>query len=77
VETSPPNFGVLLLARTGSAMHNVYIAQRADELGLHFNPHRGIQRGRLKTSRVIASEEERDIFAALKLEFIPPEKRER
>jgi DNA polymerase/3'-5' exonuclease PolX len=69
----PPNFGVLLLARTGSAMHNVWIAQQAQARGLHFNPHKGILRGR----EVIASTEEADIFAALQLGFVAPERRER
>lgn len=76
-ETAPCNFGVLLLARTGSAMFNVWIAQQATAAGLHFNPHRGIQRGASKTSRVIAATEEAEIFSALGLEFIPPERRER
>ncbi|MBI5770793.1 MAG: hypothetical protein HZA93_23655 [Verrucomicrobia bacterium] len=67
------NFGVLLLARTGSAMHNIWIAQTAQARGLHFNPHKGVLRGR----EVIASAEEADIFAALGLDFIPPERRER
>jgi DNA polymerase (family 10) len=67
------NFGVLLLARTGSAMHNVWIAQQAQALGLHFNPHKGI----LRRGEVIASAEEADIFRALQLDFIPPERRER
>lgn len=69
----PPNFGVLLLARTGSAMHNVWIAQTAQAAGLHFNPHKGILRGR----EVIASAEEKDIFAALGLDWIAPERRDR
>lgn len=76
-ETAPGNFGVLLLARTGSAMHNVWIAQQAQARLLHFNPHRGIQASAAKTARVIASEEEADIFKALGLDFIPPERREK
>ena len=69
----PGNFGVLLLARTGSAMHNVWIAQTAQARGLHFNPHKGVLRGK----EVVASVEEADIFAALGLDFIAPERRER
>lgn len=69
----PSNFGVLLLCRTGSAMHNVWIAQQAQAAGLHFHPHKGILRGR----EIIASSEEADIFRALGLLFIEPEKRER
>jgi DNA polymerase (family 10) len=69
----PPNFGVLLLARTGSAMHNVWIAQTAKAAGLHFNPHRGV----LRRNEVVASAEEADVFRVLGLDFIPPERRER
>ncbi len=72
-EDIPGNFGVLLLARTGSAMFNVWIAQTAKAAGLHFNPHAGISRGK----RIIAATEEPEIFAALGLDFIPPENRER
>jgi DNA polymerase/3'-5' exonuclease PolX len=71
--TTPSNWGVLLLARTGSAAHNIYIAERARQQGLHFNPHRGITR----RGELIASEEEADIFAALKLDVIRPEDREK
>jgi DNA polymerase (family 10) len=69
----PSNFGVLLLARTGSAMHNVWLAQTAQAAGLHFHPHKGVMRGR----EVIASVEEAEVFTALGLPYIPPEARER
>lgn len=69
----PSNFGVLLLSRTGSAAHNIWIAQRAQALGLHFNPHRGVMRGR----QIVAAAEESEIFAALGLDYVPPERRER
>jgi len=69
----PANWGMLLLARTGSAMHNVFLAQAAKRQGLHFNPHKGILRG----AQVIASSTEEEIFAALSLPFIRPEDRER
>lgn len=80
----PPNFGMLLLARTGSTMHNVYLAQRARDCGLHFNPHRGILRGATQRADgawiggdVIASATEPEIFDALGLRFVAPERRER
>lgn len=69
----PSNWGMLLLARTGSAMHNVWLAQRAKERGLRFNPHRGI----LKGDAVLASETEQQIFTALGCSYIQPERRER
>ena len=73
LSTTPGNWGMLLLARTGSLHHNIYLASRARERGLHFNPHKGIMRG----TEVLASETEAAIFAALELPFIPPEERER
>lgn len=75
--SAPGNFGMLLLARTGSARHNIWLATVATAKGMHFNPHRGIQKNAGKTSRVIAATEETEIFSALGLAFIPPEKRER
>lgn len=83
-EADPANFGILLLARTGSAMHNVFLAQRAAAMGLHFSPTRGIISGAKQNARgdwvggsVIASGEEAEIFASLNLRFVPPERRER
>lgn len=69
----PSNWGMLLLSRTGSVSHNLFLCERAHGRGLHFHPHRGIER----RGAVVASETEEDVFAALGLEFIAPEKRER
>jgi DNA polymerase (family 10) len=69
----PSNWGMLLLARTGSARHNVYLAQVAKQRGLHFNPHRGVLRGK----EIVASCTEEEIFSVLGLPFIRPEDRER
>lgn len=76
-EVAPGNFGVLLLARTGSAMFNVWFAQRCHAVGRHFNPHRGVQALAAPTSRVIAADDERDVFAAAGVEWIEPALRER
>lgn len=76
-ETAPGNFGVLLLARTGSARFNVWFAQECHRKGYHFNPHRGIQALPDKGSRVIAATEEMDLFEALGIHYIKPEDRER
>ncbi len=72
-EPLPCNFGVLLLARTGSAQFNVWLATECHRHGLHFNPHKGITRGH----QVIAAATEAELFDVLKLDFISPEKRER
>jgi len=72
----PGNFGSLLLCRTGSKEHNIFLIEHAKALdeGLTWNPYRGVvnQKG-----QVIASETEEAIFTALKLPFVRPEDRER
>lgn len=72
-ETEPTNYGSLFLMRTGSKEHNIYMIERAKTLGLEWNPYRGV----LRDGKVIASATEAEIFEALKLDFIPPERRER
>jgi DNA polymerase/3'-5' exonuclease PolX len=77
--TTPTNWGSLLLCRTGSREHNVWICERALSMGLKWNPYRGLlgpskQDGPLDT--IIASATEQDILSALGLEWIPPVMRE-
>lgn len=72
-EKKPSNWGTLLLCRTGSKEYNIFLATRAQKLGLHWKPYEGIFDDEL----LIASETEEEIFAALKLAFIPPAMRER
>lgn len=64
----PSNWGTLLLCRTGSKDHNVWLASRAKAMGLHWQPHQGVLRG----EDVVASREESDVYAALGLPWIPP-----
>lgn len=71
-QNRPDNFGSVLLCRTGSKGFNVWLADRARGLGLHWHPYRGIMRH----DGVLAAASEADIFAALDLPFIPPERRE-
>jgi len=75
LDTRPCNFGSLLLCRTGSIKHNIHLVQHAKSVGLVWNPYWGVfaPHGR----RALASETEEDIFKALKLDFVPPERRER
>ena len=68
----PDNFGSLLLSRTGSAWHNIALCQRANRLGMHWNPHQGVYQDGV----CIASATEADIYQALGLEFITPTARE-
>lgn len=65
----PGNFGSLLLCRTGSKRHNIQICQRAERMGLHYDPYRGL----LKGGAVIASETEEEIYKALDLPWLDPE----
>lgn len=69
---SPSNWGMLILARTGSKEHNVKLAATAKRQGLLFSPHEGIKRG----DEIIASKTEEEIFAALGLAYVEPERRE-
>lgn len=71
-ENVPPNFGVLFLARTGSANFNAWFATHCKAKGLHFNPHKGVLHG----ERVLASENEEDLFRVAGLDVIPPTKRD-
>ena len=70
----PANFGSLLLCRTGSPGHNVFLCEHAKRRGMIWNPTRGVYD---KTGTNIASETEEAIFKALGLAFVEPEKRER
>lgn len=71
-DTKPSNWGTLLLCRTGSVAHNVYLVETAKRAGMKWNPYHGLYSG----NKLIASETEQDIFTALGLPFVPPEKRE-
>jgi DNA polymerase/3'-5' exonuclease PolX len=77
--TTPTNFGSLLLCRTGSKEHNIWLVEHAKKLGLSWNPHHGVfgKSPRTGAYGCLASATEEDVFAALKLDFVPPEKRER
>jgi DNA polymerase (family 10) len=68
------NFGTLLLCRTGSVAHNIWLVEMAKARGLRWNPHWGVFNAQ---DEPIASETEEQIFAALGLPFTPPELRER
>ena len=73
LENYPSNWGSLLLCRTGSKEHNIYLVEYAKRMGLKWNPYQGVFDG----SKLLASETEADIFKALDLEFVPPERREK
>lgn len=43
--TTPTNYGMRLLAMTGSKEHNVKLAKLAKSNGVHFHPYKGLMRG--------------------------------
>ena len=67
------NFGAALLYFTGSKEHNVVLRGRANEMGLTLNEY---ALATLKGERRVAGRTEEEIYAKLKLEYIPPELRE-
>lgn len=74
LNTAPGNFGTLLLCRTGSTEHNIFLVEHAKRQDLRWNPYRGVIDGQ---GNVLASETEEQIFTALNLPWIKPEDRER
>jgi DNA polymerase (family 10) len=66
-------FGAALLYFTGSKEHNVSLRSRALKMGLTLNEY---ALSTLKGERPVARATEEDIYAKLKLDYIPPELRE-
>src|SRR5215470_10558662 len=67
------NFGAALLYFTGSKEHNVTLRGRANGMGLTLNEY---ALATLKGEKRVAGRTEEEIYAKLKLDFIPPELRE-
>src|SRR6266436_5071227 len=67
------SFGAALLYFTGSREHNVTLRGRANDLGYTLNEY---ALATLKGERRVAGRTEEEIYAKLKLDFIPPEIRE-
>jgi DNA polymerase (family 10) len=70
---APHQLGAALLYFTGSKAHNVHLRQRALERQLTLNEYALTE---LDGGKVVASETEEEIYAALGLPFIPPVLRE-
>jgi DNA polymerase (family 10) len=68
---APQSFGTALHYFTGSRDHNIHIRRRAQERGYKLNEY-GLFRGKKR----VAGATEAELFAALDLEWIPPELRE-
>jgi DNA polymerase (family 10) len=67
------NFGAALLYFTGSKEHNVALRGRANDMGYTLNEY---ALATLKGERRVAGASEEEIYARLKLDYIPPELRE-
>src|SRR2546427_4405444 len=67
------SFGAALLYFTGSKEHNVALRGRANKMGLTLNEY---ALAKLKGERRVAGKTEEEIYAKLKLDYIPPELRE-
>ena len=67
------SFGAALLYFTGSKEHNIALRGRANEMGWTLNEY---ALSTLKGGHVVASRTEEEIYAKLKLDFVPPELRE-
>lgn len=66
-------WGILLLIRTGSAEHNIYLAKLAIRKGYRLAYSKGLLD---EKGEVVASKTEEDVFQALGLDYIPPQDRE-
>ena len=84
---APANYGAALIYFTGSKEHNVALRSRALKMGLTLNEYvlatlpapPAEPDGRtlpVTTGRGVAGATEEEVYAALKLDFIPPELRE-
>ena len=69
----PASFGAAMQYFTGSKAHNVSLRQRALKMGFTLNEY---SLADLKTEQPVAGKSEEEIYAKLKLDFIPPEMRE-
>ena len=69
----PESFGAAMQYFTGSKAHNVALRQRALKMGYTLNEY---SLADLKTEKPVAGATEEEIYARLKLDYIPPEMRE-
>src|SRR5580693_10503228 len=69
----PESFGAAMQYFTGSKAHNVALRQRALKMGYTLNEY---SLADLKTEKPVAGKTEEEIYAKLKLGYIPPELRE-
>ena len=70
---SPDSFGAAMQYFTGSKAHNVALRQRALKMGYTLSEYSLAQ---LDNEKAVAGKTEEEIYAKLKLDYIPPELRE-
>jgi len=70
----PSNWGSLLLWRTGSLAHVQWLQERARQLGLRWEPEVGVLD---EDGYCLAAAREVNVYAALRLPWVPPAARER
>jgi DNA polymerase (family 10) len=70
---SPESFGAAMQYFTGSKAHNVVLRQRALKMGYTLNEY---SLSNLDDEKAVAAKTEEEIYAKLKLDYIPPELRE-
>src|SRR6476661_5744 len=70
---SPESFGAAMQYFTGSKAHNVALRQRALKMGYTLSEYTLAE---LETEKPVAGKTEEEIYAKLKLDYIPPELRE-
>ena len=69
----PESFGAAMQYFTGSKAHNVALRQRALKMGYTLSEY---SLAKLDTEKPVAGKTEEEIYASLKLDYIPPELRE-
>ena len=69
----PESFGAAMQYFTGSKAHNVALRQRALKMGFTLNEY---SLAKVEDAKPVARKTEEEIYAKLKLDFIPPELRE-
>lgn len=74
LQSIPSNYGSLLLCRTGSTAHNIWIVERAKANYMTWKPYEGVFD---PEGYCVAAETEEEIFRMIGVDWLAPERRER